>query len=654
MLILIVEDDQGIAFLISEALEAEGRTIEVVHSGNDAIDFFARSNPDLVILDYSLSDMNAGELIDALQNKGIAVPPFIVSTGQGDELIAVEMMKLGALDYLVKDTSLMRRLPGVVQRAIENIEQEKRLKEALESKRVSDEKLLEEQRRLANIIKATNVGTWEWNLKTDQTIFNERYANILGYTLEELMPTTSATWRDLTHPDDNLIALQKLDDHFSKKADYFEVEVRSKRKDGHWVWVLSRGCVMEFDADGRPLMMAGTMQDISDKKKKEDLVQQVEVAHKNLEFKQSFLASMSHEMRTPLTGILGVTELLEKTSLDAVQQDFVETLRNASENLRDMIDQVLDYSRIESGKMTISRKDVQSRSLVRNAEVLFDKICQKPIRFSVSIDDSIPEYILADEQRINQVINNLISNAVKYSEKGEVSLVMKKERPSNGDSLIIRVEVSDTGVGIKPEKEDSIFSPFSSVSQIDTSLYEGTGLGLAICREFVQMHGGDMGFVSQPGKGSTFWFTFKTAEVKNGHKSEKPDNVEVPSRSLSILLVEDKIITQKVIGLLLKDMGHEITIATNGREALKLYKPGKYDLILMDIQMPVMDGITATNELRKLHDKLPPVVGLSANAFDGDREKYLNMGFDEYITKPMKRERFVEVVNEFFSPQETI
>lgn len=653
MLILIVEDDQGIAFLISEALEAEGRTIEVVHSGNDAIDFFAHSNPDLVILDYSLSDMNAGELIDALQNKGIAVPPFIVSTGQGDELIAVEMMKLGALDYLVKDTSLMRRLPGVVQRAIENIEQEKRLKEALESKRVSDEKLLEEQRRLANIIKATNVGTWEWNLKTDQTIFNERYANILGYTLEELMPTTSATWRDLTHPDDNLIALQKLDDHFSKKADYFEVEVRSKRKDGHWVWVLSRGCVMEFDADGRPLMMAGTMQDISDKKKKEELVQQVEVAHKTLEFKQSFLASMSHEMRTPLTGILGVTELLEKTSLDAVQQDFVETLRNASENLRDMIDQVLDYSRIESGKMTISRKEVQSRSLVRNAEVLFDKICQKPIRFSVSIDDSIPEYILADEQRINQVINNLISNAVKYSEKGEVSLVMKKERPSNGDSLIIRVEVSDTGVGIKPEKEDSIFSPFSSVSQIDTSLYEGTGLGLAICKEFVQMHGGDIGFTSESGKGSTFWFTFKTAEVKNGHKNEKPDNVEIPSRSLSILLVEDKIITQKVIGLLLKDMGHEITIATNGREALKLYKPGKYDLILMDIQMPVMDGITATNELRKLHNMLPPVVGLSANAFDGDREKYLNMGFDEYITKPMKRERFVEVVNEFFSPQET-
>ncbi|TVQ07294.1 MAG: response regulator, partial [Bacteroidetes bacterium] len=317
MLILIVEDDHGIAFLISEALESADRQIEMVHSGNEAIEYISSRNPELIILDYSLSDMNAGELIDALESKGVSVPPFIVSTGQGDETIAVDMMKMGALDYLIKDSTLMRRLPGIVQRVVENLQKEKRLTEALESNRRSDEKLLEEQRRLANIIKATRVGTWEWNLITDQTIFNERYANILGYTLEELMPTTSATWRDLTHPDDNQIALQKLDDHFTQKADYFEVEVRSKRKDGQWVWVLSRGCIMEYDADGKPLMMAGTMQDISDKKKREELGQQMEVAHKTLEFKQSFLASMSHEMRTPLTGILGVTELLEKTSLDS-------------------------------------------------------------------------------------------------------------------------------------------------------------------------------------------------------------------------------------------------------------------------------------------------------------------------------------------------
>ncbi len=656
MLILIVEDDHGIAFLISEALESADRQIEMVHSGNEAIEYISARNPELIILDYSLSDMNAGELIDALESKGVSIPPFIVSTGQGDETIAVEMMKMGALDYLIKDSTLMRRLPGIVQRVVENLQKEKRLTEALESKRISDEKLLEEQRRLANIIKATRVGTWEWNLLTDQTIFNERYANILGYTLEELMPTTSATWRNLTHPDDNQIALQKLDDHFNQKADYFEVEVRSKRKDGQWVWVLSRGCIMEYDADGKPLMMAGTMQDISDKKKREELGQQMEVAHKTLEFKQSFLASMSHEMRTPLTGILGVTELLEKTSLDSVQKDFVETLKNASENLRDIIDQVLDYSRIEAGKLNLSPVKLETRSLIRKSEEIFKNICQKPLRFTATLDAFLPEYILADAQRISQVINNLLSNAVKYSEEGEISLHIKKEKKPERGTVIMRVEISDTGMGIRPEKRDAIFAPFSAVNQIDTSFYEGTGLGLAICKEFVKMHGGDIGFTSQPGKGSTFWFTFKAGEVKNGDtlQEERKEDSAISRRGLHILLAEDKIITQKVLGLQLKDMGHNVIIAANGKEAIDLFEPGKFDMILMDIQMPVMDGITATNELKSKYIDLPPVIGLSANAFEGDREKYIKMGFDEYITKPMKRDRFVEVVNNFFpSPKTT-
>ncbi len=653
MQILIIEDDPGIAFLMREALEDENRKIEIVHTGAEAMDFIKSHAADLMILDYSLPDTNARELIENLQQQNVSFPPFIVSTGQGDEMIAVDMMKLGALDYLVKDASLMRRLPGVVNWTINNIRQKKKLEEALESKRISDEKLLEEQRRLANIIKATNVGTWEWNLVTDQVIFNERYANIKGYTLQELMPATSAIWHDLTHPGDNALALQKLDDHLNKKVDYFEVEVRSKHKKGHWIWVLSRGCVMEYDEQGRPLMMAGTMQDISDKKNKEELLKQVEIANQTLAFKQSFLATMSHEMRTPLTGILGVSELLEKTSLDGEQRDFVEILQKASENLKMMIDQVLDYSNIEAGKVKLSATEVETRSFITQAKELFEEICLKPITFSAFFDESLPQQIIADRHRIMHVISSLLHNAVKYSDDGEITLKMKKNTDPQNGKLTIRVEVADTGMGIQPEKREGVFLPFASVNQIDTSKYEGTGLGLAICKEYVKMHGGDIGFESEPGKGSCFWFTFQasTLDSNSSNRHSTDGNAgklspELPG--LSILLVEDKVITQKVIRLQLEDMGHKVTLAQNGREALELYQPDQYDVVLMDIQMPVMDGITATREMRKKHANLPPVIGLSANAFEGDREKYINMGFDEYITKPMNRDHFVEVVSQFF------
>jgi PAS domain S-box-containing protein len=648
MLILIIEDDQGVAFLISEAIEEKDRTVEIVYNGSKAIDFIIQHKPDLLILDYSLPDMNARELISHLKKLNISVPPFIVSTGQGDEIIAVEMMKMGAHDYLVKDATLMRRMPGIVNRAIDDLRRDKVLRDALESKRISDEKLLEEQRRLANIIKATRVGTWEWDMKSDATVLNERYANILGYTLAELQPTNSFTWRSLTHPVDIDLALTRLDDHISKTANYFEVESRMKHKAGHWVWVLTRGCIMEYDANGKPLLMAGTMQDISDKKLREDLEKEIEVAHKTLQFKQNFMASMSHEMRTPLTGIIGITEVLAKTPLDATQDEYVFILKNASENLRDIIDQVLDYSKIETGKLKLYLKPFLLHSLIEEATKLFENICTKPIKFQAYISEVLPEMIRADQDRLIQVVNNLIVNAVKYSEEGIIKLAVLRDRIIDDQNLMIRVELSDTGIGIKPEKQKYIFSPFADVDQIDTSYYEGTGLGLAICREIVELHGGKIGVLSKPREGTTFWFTFK-AKIQNKENSTAfSGKAKEPNYKLKVLFVEDKPITQKVVKLQLSDMGHEVTIASNGKEAIDKFNPSLYDIILMDIQMPVMDGITATRELKNRFAQMCPVVGLSANVFEGDRDKYMGMGFDEYITKPMQKEQFIRVITKLF------
>jgi PAS domain S-box-containing protein len=653
MNILIVEDDKGVAFLIQEAIEDAGRSIAIANSGAEAIEYICLQQPDLLILDYSLSDMNARELIDKLSGRQVKMPYFVISTGQGDEVIAVEMMKMGAHDYLVKDASLMKRIPGVVNRAIHDIKKERELEDAIQAKRESDDKLKEEQRRLANIIKATRVGTWEWNIAADEVILNERYAQILGHSLEELQPLTSGAWKILINLAENEEALQLLDDHFNGRSGYFEVETKILHKSGRCVWLLNRGCIIEYDMDGKPLLMSGTMQDITDKKLREDLEKEVEVARKNLQFKQNFLASMSHEMRTPLTGICGIADLLLKTNLDETQRDFVSILGNASEQLKEIIDQVLDYSDIEQGRMTLVPGVFYVEALVDQARKLFNKICTKPIAFEVFVDPAMPSILKADHKRIMQVVNTLISNAIKYSEKGVLSLAFLLQEKIDEKYVMVEVGVSDSGIGISNESRSTIFTPFKQVDKINTSYYEGTGLGLAICKEIVDLHGGRIDFQNNDHGGTRFWFTFKAelVEKEEWDEDKEDPSYDFSSLKLRILFVEDKAITQKVVTLQLNDLGHEVEVASNGKEAIQKYIPGKFDLILMDIQMPVMDGITATRELKSRFTDLPPVVGLSANAFDGAREEYMKQGFDEYMTKPMNNKRFMEILKVFFGKQ---
>ncbi len=651
MLILIVEDDQGIAFLLAESIEAKGREVHLAHSGESAMEFIVKQQPDLLILDFSLPDMNATGLIARLNEKGISVPRFIVSTGRGDETIAVEMMKMGAYDYLVKDAGLISRMPGVVSRALADINRERELNEAIEARKLSDQKLIEEQSRLANIIMATNAGTWEWDLKTNKAIFNERWAQMLGYTLSELEPTTYKTWERTIHPEDQQIISRQLEDHFARKTDNFEVEVRVKHKNGNWIWVQSRGCVLNYDKQEKPALMAGTMIDITHQKQKEQLEKEYQVAKEALSFKQNFLASMSHEIRTPLTGILGMIELMKKTALDHTQQDYMITLKNASENLREIIDQVLDYSDIEAGKLKIKPAKVELSCFIVKARELFEKVCNKPIEFEASVDPQLPVEVITDFKRIMQIINTLVTNAIRYSEKGKISLSLKRDMASDDHKLKIKVEVKDQGMGIHPDKHDQIFSPFSDVHHIDTSYYEGTGLGLALCKELVNMQGGEIGVDSQPDEGSTFWFTFTAKYPVNNVKETIPndDQQEIWSgRELRVLVVEDKLITQKVVKLQLNELGFEVDLAINGKVALEKFSPEAYDLVLMDIQMPVMDGITAMKEIKKNFPGYRPVIGFSANSFEGDREKYMSMGFDEFLNKPMHVKSFLKVVREFF------
>ncbi len=399
-------------------------------------------------------------------------------------------------------------------------------------------------------------------------------------------------------------------------------------------------------------LVLGVMRDISERKKNEELNSEIAVTRKSAEFKQNFLANMSHEMRTPLTGILGMIEMIDKTKLDAEQRNFLNILKNSTANLREIINQVLDFSKIEAGKIKLKTKAFDFKVLMSGAHDLFANICNKEIKFETYIDPSIPDFIKADKNRITQIINNLISNAVKFTDKGNINVnayLMDYDKKNN--DLIIRIEVSDSGIGIKPEKQKQLFIPFSQIEELDTRDYDGTGLGLSICKELVQLHGGEIGFNSEYSIGSTFWFTFKAEVVKckSEIQEHKKAKVNMKTGSLNILFAEDKLTNQKVVKLMLNHLGHNVTMAKNGKEAIEIFKNGKFDLIIMDIQMPVMDGITATNILKKNFSDLPPIVGLSANAFEGDKEKYIKQGMDDYMTKPFQIVDFEDLFERIFN-----
>jgi two-component system, OmpR family, aerobic respiration control sensor histidine kinase ArcB len=404
-----------------------------------------------------------------------------------------------------------------------------------------------------------------------------------------------------------------------------------------------------FDTDRTVRGGVGIIENFSERIRNEKLEQEIIIARKSAEFKQNFLANMSHEIRTPLTGIEGMAHILLNTPLSEVQQDYLDTIVSSSRSLRAIINQILDFSKIEAGHMLPKERPFHISLFLNKVKKIMASLCTSEIPFTMETSAHLPECIMADEQKILQIVANYISNAVKYAPEGLITFRMTQMASTRDGNLRFKITVSDEGPGISEEKQKDLFSPFSQLERHDMRAVEGTGLGLSISRELAAILGGNTGVNSTPGKGSDFWFTFIAA--LHGQilpKTLKPLLLSHDIK-LNILLVEDKKINQKVIRLILENMGHDITLADNGQMALELFNPGIFDLILMDIQMPVMDGITATRMLRERHKKtVPPIIGLSANAFEGDREKYMNMGMDDYLTKPVSTDDFNQLLANWF------
>jgi PAS domain S-box-containing protein len=397
-----------------------------------------------------------------------------------------------------------------------------------------------------------------------------------------------------------------------------------------------------YDANGQHIESISVFRDVTERIRSIELQNKVMLAQKSAEMKQSFLANISHEMRTPMNGIIGMTEFLSETKLDKNQQEYVETIQNSSESLLGIINDVLNLSKIEQGKVASISELTDVKRLIKSVLDIFKpQALKKGIELKHYIDNQFPPYLFIDKHNFKQILFNLVSNALKYTQQGKVYLSITVEEQKD-DHLKGKVIVKDTGIGIKPNNLGKIFDPFTRIEDKYTQITEGTGLGLAITKKLVKLLDGEIGCESQVNIGSTFWFTFNAQHSSADKIEQEKSEKSIDNLNLHILLAEDKKLNQKVAQKILENLGCTIEIANNGQETLDIYKENKFDIILLDIMMPVMNGIEAMKELKEKYSTLPPIIGLSAHALEGDAERFMDMGMDDYLEKPINKNKLAE------------
>ena len=551
----------------------------------------------------------------------------------------------------------------------------------ISERKMAEEALRTSEARLTMTVQGSQIGIWDWNLTTGTIYFSPQWKAQLGHD-DTSLPNAFDEWRSRIHPEDQPSVHKTVQSCLDGEKSQFELEHRLQHRDGSYRWILSRGSLVR-DIYGVAARMVGIHIDTTDRKRtEEELRAAKEAAEAASRAKSEFLANMSHEIRTPMNGVLGTTELLLNSTLTDKQRHLASTVHRSGRTLLAIINDILDFSKIEAGKLNLECVAFDlSQVLDDSLELFMETARRKNLHLTQHIDDRIPRYLKGDPVRFRQVLMNLLSNALKFTESGGVSLRAEylSGTPTHAE---LRFSVIDTGIGIPPAAKLRIFDAFSQADGSTTRRYGGTGLGLSIAKQLVGLMGGTITVESTPGTGSTFAFT---AQLELQPLGSEPPAVLTPYLPLSnlylspdpagapgqpgsafgksgttagttagrILLAEDSPVNREVAVGMLEILGYEVAVAENGRQALMLAERHAFDVVLMDCQMPEMDGLTAAGEIRRRETATGghrlPIVALTANAMQGDREQCLRAGMDDYLTKPYTQTQLQEIVHKWLT-----
>ena len=503
--------------------------------------------------------------------------------------------------------------------------------------------------RLAH--KAGKIGSWEWFVIENKLIWSDTNYKIFGIDKQKYK-ITSELFFSHVHPDDKKRITSELDEAIKTKKTEHKTEYRIL-KNNKIVWIEETSDII-LNEKGELVKMIGIMQDVTDKKfAEQELVKAKNSAEKANNLKSEFLANVSHEIRTPMNAIIGFSEILQNSISDEKQKSFIDKIVISSNDLLNLINEILDLSKIEAGQLIIQKEATDIHLLLDKILSIFSVISkEKNIPLQVIMQNNVPKNIVTDAFRFNQILINLIGNAYKFTSEGSIKLIVQVNI-KNDKFLDLFIQVADTGIGIKNDELKNIFEKFRQVEGQKARTYGGTGLGLSITKKLVELLGGEITVTSEPNVGTKFSILFENIEFS---KNEIKHEIIVPKlktedvlfeKKIKILHVEDNDMNREIISLFIEEYDFELKEAVNGKEALDILDTYIPDIILMDIQMPILNGYEAT-KIIKLNDKLKqiPILALTANATKEEIEKY-NHVFDGYITKPVTKNEFMNAISEF-------
>lgn len=645
--ILLIEDSREDARLVQifikesdNLINGDVATRETLTSGMDELS--TGKEYAAILLDLSLPDSRGFETLERLLSK-FPNENVIVLTGYDNIDLGVEAVKAGAQDFLVKGKFDANSLAKTLRYSIERRSVLSRLKQAEEEKK-------ESRQRYQNIFTQSKDAIYISDLNGKIIDCNESTSELLGYSVEMLkdMPSIHPLLFDEETNQDFLDKLKK-----EKTVKDFEIVFRSNNGETYDLLVSANLNESDYNC---------MIRDITERKRAEEAIKARDLAQSRAKVREELIASVSHEMRTPMNAILGNSNLMLQTDLKSEQLDYVTFIKQSSELLLGIINNILDIATLKNGRIMFEKKDFNifelTKSLYHVMKFQFDK---KGLSFDLNLDDKIPQTICGDGLRLNQILYNLVGNAIKFTHEGQIGLNVNMLAETE-TQVKLRFDVSDTGIGIEQDQLRKIFEEFTRVRQKD-KFYEGTGLGLSITQKLIELQGGAVDVVSELGVGSTFSFelTFEKGQLNRQEDTptDKNDSWEVDENlTFNLLLVEDhrmnQIVARKSLEKKWKNL--KVTIAENGKEAIDILKEKKMDIILMDIQMPIMDGYETTDFIR---NKMPadiakiPILAMTAHAHISKNNNFEQYGMDDYVIKPFDAKQLFQKIEFYLNKGKT-